>query len=311
MKKITIIRDKTMLWLVILSMALVAGSYISMMQNPAYARIMPMLIIIGLVIAVVYLVLISKLVLIVRFKPKSMTMGLLGMKTVPYDTIKKVSCENKIVLYFNHYGKEMVMPIMPLKEHEGEYRAILEELNARCDVTMNVDVAMRKLKNTDEKLYRGEEGKPPAIGGWLTLLMIQNFGLAIGSCGMVLIALMTVLSRIMGGVSSTEIQVFIRYGVIVPFVWAAVIMALRKSKKAIKWLGIMQWAIFVGATLGRIYGAIWMNAIEGVAGIVSFALGVVTSLVSALMVIRYLKVSRRVQRTFIRERSSKKVEPAA
>ena len=310
MKKITIIRDKTMLWLVILSMAVAVADYIIMMQKPAYARIMPMLIFIGLVIAVVYLVLISKLVLIVRFKATSMTMGLLGMKTVPYDTIKKVSCENKIVLHFNHYGKEMVMPIMPLKEHEEEYREILEELNARCDVTMNVDVAMRKLKMADEKLYRGEEGKPPAIGGWLTLLMIENFGLAIGGCGMVLIALLTILSRMMGGVSSSEIQVFIQYGVIIPSVWVAVIMALRKSKKAIKWLGIMQWAIFIGATLGRIYGAIWMNAIVGVTGIVSFALGVGTSLVSALIVIRYLKVSRRVQRTFVRG-STKTVETAA
>lgn len=319
MKKITIIRDKKLFWLVITSiiyylslslyniiklnhLPLESGNYLS----SGYRFV----ILLNLGYFIFYIILLKQIISIIKLSDKKFSVGFITNQTAYYNIINKVRFSDKIEISFKNISKKMKIKVLALYNNEDKYKLLIDNICNNSKLKFNPEAAIKSLSISKENRYKGEDDQPIAFGGWLKLLLVYLiFGL-IGYTSIILSAIFSKEILYSNNIHEPNIIasiILLLYGLYM------MTLVLNKHKKSVSVITIYLWLSLILMFCANLCNLIFINNSSTIIDYINVFVRVIPNVLSTLIIIRYLETSKRVKNTFINNKlfakKSKKKKP--
>lgn len=299
MQKFTIIRDKKLLWFVIIDMFMSSVAFYisflskSRMQRNIYINYNVILVFFLISIVVLHLFLLSKLYQKIKLNGDKVCVGMTSMQTFYCSSVTKIHFTDKIEISFKNIKKNFRIRIIDVDNNEHKYRQLIEYLKENTKVDIDVDLAINALKQQRINKYSTQSGRPIPFGGWLIVLMIN---LLLSFFGNVSIALINIFTKIMNG-DFLSPELFITSLIQLLLVCYVLYKFFTKNKKAtyfIKIYFILNISLMIVANL---YPVLF----NGKSLAISQIMSPINRITEMFIIFRYLSISQRVKHTFVNE----------
>lgn len=291
--KITISRDKKLLWalvlLTILNPIVYVVSYLSLeVLDRIKASFLSLNILSALVNFVFHIFLIYIVYQKISLKDNVVRVGLTSMQTFYCNAIKNIHFGEKIELTFKNVRKKFKIRVIDIDKNEDKYRQLIGHIKERVKIKIDVDRAINSLKAN--KKFANDESL--AIGGWLIALLIWLIW-AIMSHGILVTVFLLKLPFKVHDVAT--------HFILLPFAIIILIMMLVKTKRFTRYLKgyfILEFAVI---SISTVVTKITQNQLDNTLSYILLVLSPISSLLLTIVKCRFIDISERIKHTFINE----------
>lgn len=305
MKKITIIRDKKLFWLVVTSiiyyLSISLYNIIKLNHLPLESGIYlssgyRFVILLNLGYFIFYIILLKQIISIIKLSDKKFSIGFITNKTAYYNIINKVKFSDKIEISFKNISKKMKVKVIALNNNEDKYELLINDICNNSKLKFNPEAAIKALNISQENRYKGDDNQPLAIRGWLKLLLVYLI------FGFIIYTIM-----ILGAIFSKEL--LYSKNIYEPNIIASIILllyslymltlVLNKHKKSVSVITVYLWLSLILMFCANLCNLIFINNSSAIIDYINVIVRVIPNVLSTLIIIRYLEISKRVKNTFI------------